>query len=97
MLNIISKSKVIFLMDRVFSAFYLHRNFPKLLCVQVPAANILGEFGHGYKYAIGMLNEGRIGIGAQMVGLAQGCFDATLPYTLERKQFGQKIFNFQVG
>ncbi len=64
--------------------------------VQVPATNILGEVGHGYKYAIGMLNEGRIGIGAQMVGLAQGCFDATVPYTLERKQFGKRIFDFQV-
>ncbi|XP_047000034.1 short/branched chain specific acyl-CoA dehydrogenase, mitochondrial [Schistocerca americana] len=63
--------------------------------VRVPESNILGEFGHGYKYAAGFLNEGRIGIGAQMVGLAQGCFDATLPYTLERKQFGQKIYSFQ--
>lgn len=64
--------------------------------MQVPAKNILGEYGKGYKYAIEMLNEGRIGIGAQMVGLSQGCFDATVPYTLERQQFGQKIFNFQV-
>jgi Acyl-CoA dehydrogenase, C-terminal domain len=43
-----------------------------------------------------MLNEGRIGIGAQMVGLAQGCFDATIPYTIERKQFKQSIYDFQV-
>ncbi|XP_046447665.1 short/branched chain specific acyl-CoA dehydrogenase, mitochondrial-like [Daphnia pulex] len=63
--------------------------------VQVPASNILGELGQGYKYAIGMLNEGRIGIGAQMVGLAQGCFDATVPYTLQRTQFGKRIFDFQ--
>lgn len=63
--------------------------------VRVPESNILGEFGHGYKYAAGFLNEGRIGIGAQMVGLAQGCFDATIPYTLERKQFGKKIYSFQ--
>lgn len=63
--------------------------------MQVPKSNILGQRGQGYKYAIGMLNEGRIGIGAQMVGLAQGCFDATVPYTLQRQQFGQKIFNFQ--
>lgn len=63
--------------------------------VQVPATNILGELGQGYKYAIGMLNEGRIGIGAQMVGLAQGCLDATVPYTLERTQFGKPIFDFQ--
>jgi len=44
-----------------------------------------------------MLNEGRIGIGAQMVGLAQGCFDATVPYTLQRVQFGKRIFDFQVN
>lgn len=63
--------------------------------VRVPEKNILGEFGHGYKYAAGFLNEGRIGIGAQMVGLSQGCFDATIPYLLERKQFGQSVFSFQ--
>lgn len=64
---------------------------------QVPESNILGEFGHGYKYAAGFLNEGRIGIGAQMVGLSQGCFDATIPYLLQRKQFGQSVFSFQVS
>lgn len=64
--------------------------------VKVPEENILGKFGHGYKYAAGFLNEGRIGIAAQMVGIAQGCFDATIPYLLERKQFGQEIYNFQV-
>lgn len=64
--------------------------------VRVPECNILGEFGHGYKYAAGFLNEGRIGIGAQMIGIAQGCLDATIPYTLERKQFGNNIFSFQV-
>ncbi|XP_034481790.1 short/branched chain specific acyl-CoA dehydrogenase, mitochondrial [Drosophila innubila] len=63
--------------------------------VRVPEENILGTFGHGYKYAAGFLNEGRIGIGAQMVGLAQGTFDATIPYLLERKQFGDAIYNFQ--
>ncbi|KAF4521535.1 hypothetical protein B566_EDAN009503 [Ephemera danica] len=63
--------------------------------VRVPATNILGEYGKGYRYAAGMLNEGRIGIASQMVGLAQGCFDATIPYTLERKQFKQSIFDFQ--
>lgn len=63
--------------------------------VRVPQENLLGEFGHGYKYAAGFLNEGRIGIGAQMIGLAQGCFDATIPYLLERKQFGSEIYNFQ--
>ena len=49
----------------------------------------------GYKYAIGILNEGRIGIGAQMVGLAQGCFDATMPYLFERSQFGSAVGDFQ--
>lgn len=63
--------------------------------VRVPKSAILGELGQGYKYAAGFLNEGRIGIGAQMIGLAQGCFDATIPYTLERKQFGKPIFDFQ--
>ena len=64
----------------------------KLEDVKVPATKILGEVGHGYKYAIGILNEGRIGIGAQMVGLAQGCFDQTMPYLFERKQFGKNFF-----
>ncbi|XP_043683029.1 short/branched chain specific acyl-CoA dehydrogenase, mitochondrial isoform X2 [Vespula pensylvanica] len=63
--------------------------------VRVPESNILGKFGHGYKYAAGFLNEGRIGIGAQMIGIAQGCLDATIPYTLERQQFGKDIFSFQ--
>ncbi|XP_011205713.1 short/branched chain specific acyl-CoA dehydrogenase, mitochondrial [Bactrocera dorsalis] len=63
--------------------------------VRIPEENLLGEFGHGYKYAAGFLNEGRIGIGAQMVGLAQGCFDHTIPYLLERKQFGKEIYDFQ--
>lgn len=63
--------------------------------VKVPADRILGEIGHGYKYAIGILNEGRIGIGAQMVGLAQGAFDCTMPYLWQRKQFGTHIGDFQ--
>ncbi|XP_046836236.1 short/branched chain specific acyl-CoA dehydrogenase, mitochondrial isoform X1 [Vespa crabro] len=63
--------------------------------VRVPENNILGKFGHGYKYAAEFLNEGRIGIGAQMIGIAQGCLDATIPYTLERQQFGKDIFSFQ--
>lgn len=63
--------------------------------VKVPAENVLGEVGKGYQYAAGFLNEGRIGIAAQMVGLAQGCFDATMPYLLERKQFGKEIYSFQ--
>ncbi|XP_057665904.1 short/branched chain specific acyl-CoA dehydrogenase, mitochondrial [Diorhabda carinulata] len=63
--------------------------------VRVPESAILGEFGKGYKIAASILNEGRIGIAAQMVGLAQGCLDHTIPYTLERQQFGKPIFNFQ--
>lgn len=63
--------------------------------VKVPASAVVGEVGHGYKYAIGILNEGRIGIGAQMVGLAQGAFESTLPYMWQRKQFGQPIGEFQ--
>lgn len=63
--------------------------------VRIPETNLLGELGHGYKYAVGFLNKGRIGIAAQMIGLAQGCLDATVPYTLERKQFGKEIFSFQ--
>src|SRR6185295_7436907 len=61
----------------------------------VPRANVLGEVGKGYKVAIETLNEGRIGIGAQMVGLAQGALDATIRYTKERKQFGKAIGEFQ--
>lgn len=63
--------------------------------VRVPHYYMLGEFGKGYQYAAGFLNEGRIGIAAQQVGIAQGAFDATMPYLLERKQFGQDIFSFQ--
>lgn len=63
--------------------------------VRVPKKNILGEAGNGYKVAIETLNEGRIGIGAQMIGIAQGAFDAALAYTRERKQFGQAISEFQ--
>lgn len=63
--------------------------------VRVPAANVLGEVGKGYKIAIETLNEGRIGIGAQMVGLAQGAFDYAMAYMLERKQFGKPIAEFQ--
>ncbi|KAK6030024.1 acyl-CoA dehydrogenase family protein, partial [Ostertagia ostertagi] len=63
--------------------------------VRVPKSAILGEYGKGYKYAIECLNAGRIGIGAQMVGLAQGCYDATIPYLQERKQFGTRIIDFQ--
>ena len=62
---------------------------------RVPRANVLGELGKGYKVAIETLNEGRIGIGAQMVGLAEGALDHTIAYTKERKQFGKAIAEFQ--
>jgi len=63
--------------------------------VKVPASAVLGQVGHGYKYAISTLNEGRIGIAAQMIGLAQGAVDYTVPYLKERKQFGQRLWDFQ--
>ncbi len=63
--------------------------------VRVPAANVLGEVGKGYKVAIETLNEGRIGIGAQMLGLAQGALDHTVRYVQEREQFGRSIGSFQ--
>ncbi|KAJ2449825.1 hypothetical protein EV183_004674 [Coemansia sp. RSA 2336] len=63
--------------------------------VRVPRENVLGEVGKGYKIAIEILNEGRIGIAAQMLGLAQGAFDSALPYLFERKQFGSRIGDFQ--
>jgi alkylation response protein AidB-like acyl-CoA dehydrogenase len=63
--------------------------------VRVPGANVLGEVGMGYRTAIETLNEGRIGIGAQMVGLAQGALDHTVRYVREREQFGRAIGSFQ--
>ena len=63
--------------------------------VEVPAANVVGEVGKGYKVAIETLNTGRIGIGAQMIGVARGAFDATRRYVKERKQFGHPIGEFQ--
>ncbi|MBI4487396.1 MAG: acyl-CoA dehydrogenase [Acidobacteria bacterium] len=61
----------------------------------VPGANVLGDVGKGYKTAIETLNEGRIGIGAQMIGLAQGALDHAIKYTKERKQFGKPVADFQ--
>ncbi|KAB1271739.1 Short/branched chain specific acyl-CoA dehydrogenase; mitochondrial [Camelus dromedarius] len=96
-----------FLVDRDTEGFHIGKSENKMgirassTCpltfenVKVPEANILGQVGQGYKYAIGSLNEGRIGIAAQMLGLAQGCFDYTIPYIKERVQFGQRIFDFQ--
>ncbi|HET6670917.1 MAG TPA: acyl-CoA dehydrogenase [Pyrinomonadaceae bacterium] len=61
----------------------------------VPKENVLGEVGKGYKTSIETLNEGRIGIGAQMIGIARGAMDAALAYTGERQQFGKSINQFQ--
>lgn len=63
--------------------------------VSVPASNVLGPVGQGYKIAIETLNEGRIGIGAQMIGVAQGALRATTDYVKERQQFGKPVADFQ--
>ena len=62
---------------------------------RVPASNILGSLGEGYKVAIQTLNEGRIGIAAQMIGVAQGALDHALSYVQQRTQFGRSISSFQ--
>ncbi len=62
---------------------------------RVPTSNVLGEPGKGYKIAIETLNEGRIGIGAQMLGLAQGAWNHAARWAKERKQFGKPIVDFQ--
>lgn len=96
-----------FLVDRGMDGFTVGKKEDKLgirassTCelvldnVRVPAGRVLGEVGKGYKVAIETLNEGRIGIGAQMVGLAQGALDHTLRYVREREQFGRAIGQFQ--
>ena len=63
--------------------------------VRVPRSQVVAEIGQGYKVAIETLNEGRIGIGAQMAGLAQGAFECALVYARERSQFGRAIADFQ--
>ncbi|CAM2009141.1 acyl-CoA dehydrogenase [Acanthopleuribacter pedis] len=63
--------------------------------MKVPKANVLGQVGKGYKVAIETLNEGRIGIGAQMIGLGRGALDAAVAYAKERVQFGKPIATFQ--
>jgi butyryl-CoA dehydrogenase/short/branched chain acyl-CoA dehydrogenase len=62
---------------------------------RIPKANVLGEIGKGYKIAIETLNEGRIGIGAQMIGLARGAWEFACKYAVERKQFGKAISEYQ--
>jgi alkylation response protein AidB-like acyl-CoA dehydrogenase len=96
-----------FLVERDFDGFQVGKKEDKLGIrasstvelilddCRVPAENVLGEVGKGYKIAIETLNEGRIGIGAQMIGLAQGALDHTLRYVTEREQFDRPIAEFQ--
>jgi butyryl-CoA dehydrogenase/short/branched chain acyl-CoA dehydrogenase len=96
-----------FLVERGFPGFSVGKKEDKLgirassTCelvleqAEVPAENVLGEVGKGYKIAIETLNEGRIGIGAQMVGLSHGAFNHAMAYMDERRQFGKKIGDFQ--
>ncbi|MGC2173787.1 MAG: acyl-CoA dehydrogenase [Candidatus Sulfotelmatobacter sp.] len=96
-----------FLIDKDFPGFSVGKKENKLgirassTCeliledCRVPKENMLGEAGKGYKIAIETLNEGRIGIGAQMIGLARGAWEFAAKYTRERKQFGKAIAEFQ--
>jgi len=96
-----------FLVEKDFSGFTVGKKEDKLgirassTCeliledCRVPEENVLGEPGRGYKIAIETLNEGRIGIGAQMLGLAQGAWNHAAKYAQERKQFGKPIAEFQ--
>ncbi|HET8549460.1 MAG TPA: acyl-CoA dehydrogenase [Bryobacteraceae bacterium] len=96
-----------FLVERDFPGFQVGKKEDKLgirassTCelildgCRVPAGNVLGDVGRGYKVAIETLNEGRIGIGAQMVGLARAALDHAAAYARERKQFGKAIAEFQ--
>lgn len=96
-----------FLVEKEFSGFTVGKKENKLgirasstceLLMEdclVPKENVLGEVGKGYKIAIETLNEGRIGIGSQMVGLAQGALECGVNYTKERQQFGKAIASFQ--
>jgi butyryl-CoA dehydrogenase/short/branched chain acyl-CoA dehydrogenase len=96
-----------FLIERDFPGFQVGKKEDKLglrassTCelildnCRVPRANVVGEVGKGYKIAIETLNEGRIAIGAQMIGLARGAHDAAVTYAKQRKQFGKAISEFQ--
>ena len=96
-----------FLVEKDFSGFTVGKKEDKLgirasstceLILQdckVPKSNVLGEVGKGYKIAIETLNEGRIGIGAQMLGVARGAWEYACKYAQERKQFGKPIADFQ--
>src|SRR5204863_519265 len=96
-----------FLIERDFPGFQVGKKEDKLgirvssTCeliledCRVPKENVLGEAGKGYKIAIETLNEGRIGIGAQMLGVARGALEYAIAYTKERRQFGTRIADFQ--
>lgn len=96
-----------FLVEKNFSGFTVGKKEDKLgirasstceLILEdcaVPKGNVLGEVGKGYKIAIETLNEGRIGIGAQMLGVARGAWESAIKYSQERKQFGKAISDFQ--
>jgi alkylation response protein AidB-like acyl-CoA dehydrogenase len=96
-----------FLIEREFPGFQVGKKEDKLglrassTCelildnCAVPKSNVLGEVGKGYKIAIETLNEGRIAIGAQMIGLARGALDHAVGYAKQRKQFGKTIGEFQ--
>jgi butyryl-CoA dehydrogenase/short/branched chain acyl-CoA dehydrogenase len=96
-----------FLIERDFAGFAVGKKEDKLgirassTCelildaCRVPRANIIGEIGQGYKIAIETLNQGRIGIGAQMTGLAEGALGHAIDYAKQRKQFGKQISEFQ--
>ena len=96
-----------FIVERNFPGFSVGRKEDKLGIrassttelildhVQVPAKNVLGPVGQGYKIAIETLNEGRIGIGAQMIGVAHGALHAAIEYVKERQQFGKPVADFQ--
>ena len=96
-----------FVVERAFDGFTVGKKEDKLGIrassttellfdnVRISPENVLGEVGCGYKTAIETLNEGRIGIGAQMLGLAQGALDHTVRYVKEREQFGRAIGSFQ--
>ena len=96
-----------FLVERDFAGFTVGKKEDKLGIrassttelildgVPVPDANVLGPVGQGYKIAIETLNEGRVGIGAQMIGVAQGALDAATAYVKERHQFGKALAEFQ--
>ncbi len=101
------KGVTAFLIEREFPGFSVGKKEDKIglrassTCelildnCRVPRENVMGEIGQGYKIAIETLNEGRIAIGAQMIGLARGALDAALAYARDRKQFGKPIAEFQ--